>query len=270
MNRESVRVHIARFLAGSLCLSAPLPQGTGQPQTPASQAAPPPNLEAARLTMGKWIETQQILSRERKDWQRDQEILVSRIDLIRKELGTLAEKIKQAEGSVADAHKKRSELEAENEQLKAALAQLATAVGGMEVEVRRLFRSSPEPIQTALQPLHQRIPEDPAKTRASVAERFQNVLGILNALNKANNELTVSFEVHTLADGKPAEVRVLYVGLVQAYYVSARGEAGIGRPGPDGWQWQAVRQIGPDVANALEILQGKQSPAFVSLPVRLP
>jgi hypothetical protein len=28
-----------------------------------------------------------------------------------------------------------------------------------------------------LQPLYQRIPEDPANTRASVPERFQNVLG---------------------------------------------------------------------------------------------
>jgi Protein of unknown function (DUF3450) len=76
--------------------------------------------------------------------------------------------------------------------------------------------------------------------------------------------------VHTLADGKPAEVKVIYVGLAQAYYVSASGEAGIGRPSPEGWQWEPSKAIADDVSNALEILQGKQSPAFVPLPVKLP
>ena len=38
-------------------------------------------------------------------------------------------------------------------------------------------------------------------------------------------------EVRTLSDGKPAEVRTVYVGLAQAYFVSPKGDAGIGRPG---------------------------------------
>ena len=229
----------------------------------------PPTLEETRLTMDKWLETQQIISRERKDWQQGKEILICRLELVKKEIATLEEKTKQAESSVTEANKKRNELLAENDQLTAAGAQLTVAVAGMEGEVRQMFKQLPEPIQTKLQPLYQRMPEDPSKTRVAAAERFQNVLGILNELNKTNNEITVSYEVHNLANGRPSEVKAIYVGLAQAYYVSARGEAGIGRPTADGWKWEPSKAVARDVLMALEILEGKQSPAFVPLPVIL-
>lgn len=260
------------LVAGTLLLTAAVgfsPSGAESADV-MDAAAPAATLEETRLTMGKWIETQQIISKERKDWQQGKDILVSRLDLVKKEVSTLEEKIKQAESSVAEATKKRDDLLAENELLKAADKQLKEAVTGMEGGVRRLYKSLPEPIQAKLQPLYQRIPEDPGKTRVSAAERFQNVLGILNELNKANNELTVSYEVRDLADGRPSEVKAIYVGLAQAYYVSARGEAGVGRPTEDGWKWEPSRSIANDVLMALEILQGKHSPAFVPLPVKLP
>ena len=228
-----------------------------------------PTLEETRLVMGNWLETQQIISKERKDWQQGKEILAGRLDLAKQEVASLEEKLKQAQASVDEADKKRNELLAEDEVLKAAGERAAQVVTGMESEVRRLFKAMPEPIQQRLTLLHQRIPEDPATTRVSAAERFQNVLGILNELNKANSEITVSYEVHELSGGKPAEVRAIYVGLGQAYYVSAAGEAGIGRPTPDGWVWEPSKAVADDVTRALEILQGKHSPEFVPLPVRI-
>jgi hypothetical protein len=229
----------------------------------------PPTLEETRITLDKWIETQQIISKERKDWQQGKEILLGRLELVKKEVATLDEKTKQAETSVAEANKKRNDLLAENEQLKTAGTQLTDGIAGMEGEVRKMFKQLPEPVHAKLQPLYQRIPEDPAKTHVSAAERFQNILGILNELNKANNEVTVSYEVHNLADGKPSEVKAVYVGLAQAYYVSARGEAGIGCPTTDGWKWEPSQTIARDVLMALEIQEGKHSPAFVPLPVIL-
>jgi hypothetical protein len=232
-------------------------------------ASSAPTLEETRLTMGKWIETQQIISRERNDWQQGKEILKGRVDLVRKEVATLEEKIRQAEQGAAQGDGKKQELQAENDTLKTAGKQLADAVTAMEADLEKLFPSLPEPLKAKLQPLRQRIPEDPASTRVSVAERFQNVLGILNELNKANNELSVVYEVRTLADGKPSEVRALYVGLAQAYYVSAGGEAGIGRPAEDGWKWEPSKAVAGDVLTALDILQGKHTPAFVPLPVKI-
>jgi len=254
---------IAVGLAPSLAISVE----TGTETAGAVTGAP--KLEETRVTMDKWIETQQIISKERKDWQKGKEILLGRLELVKNEIDSLSETIRQAASGMAEDDKKRDELITENEKLKAAEALLTNAVMGMEEEVRnlRLFKQLPEPILTKLQPLYQRLPEDSLSTKASTAERFQNVLGILNELNKANNEITVSYEVHNLSNGTPSEVKAIYVGLAQAYYVSAGGESGIGYPTDEGWKWEPSQAVSRDVVLALEILDGKHSPAFVPLPV---
>jgi hypothetical protein len=248
-----------------LCGAIPVNQ---EPQ-PAAEGRSGSSLEATRMIMGKWIETQQIISKERKDWQQGKEILLGRVELVKREIAHLEGKIAQAATKLAEVQAKRTELLARGEQAKTIDARLTEVVTRLEGDVRRLFPTLPEPIQTKLQPLYQRIPVDPANTKATAAERYQNVLVILGDLNKANNEITVAYEVRTLASGKPSEVQVIYVGLAHAYYVSAGGEAGIGRPGEHGWQWEASKQVAPDVLKALEIIQGKHTPAFVPLPVRI-
>lgn len=245
--------------------------GAGAEESPSSAAAAAgqPSLEETRLTMDKWIETQQIIAKERKDWQQGKEILQDRLDLVQQEIKEIEEKVKQAKVGVDETHKKRESLVAENNQFVAGNAQLTTAVTAMESEIRGVFKRLPDPIQTKLRPLYDRIPTDASNTRVSAAERFQNVLGILNELNKSNNEIAVSYEVHTLGDGKPAEVKAIYVGLAQAYYVSVQGEAGIGKPAADGWKWESSPDAARNILSTLDILQGKQTPAFVPLPMKI-
>ena len=238
--------------------------------TPAAPPAPPATLDETRLTLNKWIETQQIISKERNDWQQGKEILQGRIELVGKEVGVLKDRITQSELAVVESNKKRNELVAENDQLKAVTAQLSDAVTTMEDQVRKLSKMMPEPVNAKLLPLMQRMPADPTNTRVSTAERFQNVLGILNELNKANSEISVSYEIRTLADGSSSEVQVFYVGLAQAYYISPRGLAGIGRPTEDGWKWEsASAATSSQITQALEIIQGKQTPSFVPLPITI-
>ena len=252
------------------------PQGTqpttapaNSPPAPAAAAPSGTSLDDTRTVMTKWIETQQIIARERNEWHQGREILKGRIELVAKETEQLEERIKEAEASVAESNRKRDELAAERDQLKAATATLADVVTAMETRVKALAAVVPDSVRAKLQPLYQRIPADPATTKVSVAERFQNVLGSLNELNKANSEISVNYEVRTLPDGTSAEVQALYVGLAQAYYVSPRGDAGIGRPSPEGWKWESTPAARDHILEAIEILQGKQMPAFVPLPVKI-
>lgn len=266
-NTEKGRVLRAGACALALGLAIGLPLEAAASQDGATSAAE--GLEETRLRMGKWIETQQIIARERGEWQQGREVLVGRVELLRKEVQGLQEKIRAAEASVAETEAKKSALVADKDGIAAVTARMATAVAKYEADVRTLSRSLPEPLRAKLQPLYQRIPEDPSKTKVSVAERFQSVLGIVNGANQAHTDLGVEYEVRTLANGTPTEVRVLYVGLAQAYYVSASGEAGIGRPTSDGWKWEPSKAISADVLTTLDILSGKHSPAFVPLPVTI-
>ena len=228
-----------------------------------------PTLEETRLTLSKWIETQQIIAKERNDWQQGKEILQGRIELVGTEVSQLEDRITQSEEAVAESNRKRDELTRQNDQLKAVGAQLSSAVTEMEAKVRNLSKLAPEGVAGRLAPLIQRIPADPASTRVTVAERFQNVLGILNELNKANSEITVAYEIRKLPDGSSSEVQVIYIGLAHAYFLSPRGEAGIGRPTDDGWVWEPAPDQSGRILTALEIIQGKHPPAFVALPIRI-
>lgn len=239
------------------------PSGDGADPTAAAR------LEETRLKMGKWIETQQILSREAKDWQQGREVLAGRVELMRKEVLALREKIAQAEASVAKGGEERAKRQSGQDRVDSITTGLAGVVTGLEAELRKVHATLPDPVRAKIAPLFQRIPEDAATTKIRVSERFQSVLGILGILDQAQTELSVQYEVRTLAGGTPAEVRVLYVGLAQAYFVSASGEAGIGRPSSDGWRWESSQSIAGDVLTALDILSGKHSPAFVPLPVTI-
>jgi FtsZ-binding cell division protein ZapB len=255
----------------------PAPGAKAPPKGPAAAPAPAaasepsdrPGLEETRLTLAKWIETQQIIAKERNDWQQGKEILEGRIELVGKEVSVLKEKIAESVKAVAESDQKKERLVAENEQLKATAAQLATAVSVMEGQVRGLAKRMPQPVAERLAPLLQRIPTEASTTRVTVAERFQNVLGILNEMNRANSEISLAYEIRTLADGSSSEVQVIYVGLAQAYYLSPRGEAGIGIPGDDGWTWKPAPEIAGQLLVALEVIQGKHPPAFVPLPVEI-
>lgn len=226
-------------------------------------------LEDSRVKMQKWFETQQVLAKERADWDEDKKILGSRVELARNEIRDLETKIAEVRGKQGTVSGEQNELLGEKQALEQANAQLGERVAGLEAKLHRIAARLPEHLKTKLQPLIQRVPVDPAAAKISVTERYQNVLGIMNEINKANNEIAVINEVHTMADGKPAEVKAIYVGLGQAYFISARGEAGMGHPTDAGWTWEAVPGSAKDILTALEIIEGKHIPGFVPLPVKV-
>jgi hypothetical protein len=225
------------------------------------------SLEQTRLTMDKWLETEHILSSERREWQQAREVLQGRLELMRNEVAKLEQSLSEAKASREEAERKQAELVSERTGLEVATGKLVEAVAGMEGQVNQLLGFMPDPVKLRLEPLSTLLVGDTSQKGA--AERYRNVLGILNEMNKANNEINVVYEVHTLADGRPAEVQAIYVGLAQAYFLSAGGVAGVGRPAATGWSWDIAPGASADIQMALEILQGKHSPAFVPLPVKL-
>jgi hypothetical protein len=262
--RRSIAAAIVRF---ALLVSLPWAASAA---TSSEGAGDVPLVDAGRAEFAKWVETQQLLAKEKKDWQQGKEILQSRIGLVNNEIAAMEAKLAELQTSAHEADSRRAETSAQDETLRQTAGRLAAWAGELEGDIRRLYARLPEPVQAKLKPLHDRIPDDPARTSVSVAERLQNIVGILNQVNKANNEITLATEVRALSDGRPAEVRTVYVGLAQAYYVSATGaEAGIGRPSTAGWQWQSANELAPSVLQVVEVLQNKAKPMFVSLPVKV-
>ena len=229
-----------------------------------------PDVDTARAALEKWVETRQVIAKERRDWALGKELLADRIDLLGREIESLREKIANAEKSIADADRKRAELIDQNEELKKASTSLAEIVSTLEKRTVALLTRLPDPIRERVQPLSQRIPQDPAETKLSLGKRFENVVGVLNEVNKFNGEVGMFSEVRDLGGGSSAEVTSVYVGVGVAFYVTADGKsAGYGTSNAEGWTWNAVNDAAQQIAKAIAILNNEEPAAFVPVPVRV-
>lgn len=245
----------------SLCLAAGLPE-PGR----ADQAG----VEQARATLEKWVEVRRLISQEKRDWALGRETLQDRITLVEREIETLRGRIRTAEQNVADADRRRAELVSDNDALKVAADGLGERLVTLEERTIGLLARLPDPIRDRVRPLSQRLPQPGAQSPLTLAERFGNLVGILNEVDKFNRTITHVSEVRDLGDGTSAEVHALYLGLGQGYYVGIDGLAGgVGTPTEVGWAWSPLNEAAPRIAAAVQVLRNERLAEFVQLPVRL-
>lgn len=237
---------------------------------PPAPVPPAASLEATRETLRKWVEAKQLTSKEQDEWRTGRELLQARLDLVSKELADLDARILEAKSKGDDGVKRKDELIKRNDELKRGAEQLAQTVAAMEASIREIVAIVPDGMQEKLKPLMSRMPEDPKTTKVSLAERFQNVVGVLNDLNRLSTEVVLLTEIRTLGDQKPQEFKTLYVGLAQAYFINMKGDvAGVGHPTAKGWEWRRADELAANIVLSIEILQNKHTPAMVSLPVQI-
>jgi hypothetical protein len=226
--------------------------------------------EATRAALEQWVETQRVISLEKRDFELSKQILTERIELVQREIEELQAKIGEAEKSIGETDAKRGELFEQNDKLKAAADFLGQMLIPLETRTREMVRRLPDPLKERLKPLSQRLPDNSEDTEISLSERFQNVVGILNEVNKANREISVTSESRKLPDGTAAEVTGLYLGVGQGFYVGANGTvAGVGQPIAEGWNWKADNASAPKVTETIAILKNEQVAKYVPLPLEI-
>jgi predicted nucleic acid-binding Zn-ribbon protein len=245
--------------------AAPAPQG----QSPAAAASTA--MDETRSLLQQWAATQRLISSERTEWETGKAMLEGRIQLLKSSIEETEKKIAEAKTKLEDAKKRTAEAEAEKAQIKEASDALIAAAPELEKGVKDLFKRVPGIVQEKVKVLHDRIPKEGADLKnITAAERFQNVLGILNELNKANNELNSLPEIHDLGNGKKAEVKVVYVGLGQGYFVNSNGDiGGLGLPSETGWVWNTDAAIAPKMRELVEVMKKAVAPKLVELPAQI-
>jgi hypothetical protein len=257
---------LSRPLIAALILSA----GAGLLSATSLMDPPTQDVVNTREVLKEWVDVERTLSAEQRDWAMGKELIQDRIELVQEEIDSLRSRIGEAQESIAAADIKRQELLDENESLKAASASLEAIVADLEARVIGLLAKLPPPIVERVSMLSARLPKAGAETKSSLGERFQNIVGILNEVNKFNGEIALFSEVRTLEDGSSAEVSAMYVGVGQAYYVTGdQKHAGLGTSSADGWIWKPINAAAVDIALAIAILENEQPADFVHLPIQI-
>ncbi|MGE3171846.1 MAG: DUF3450 family protein [Planctomycetota bacterium] len=264
------RVPAGRSLAAAALLGLLSPALVAQ-ATDASAEVTGARVDNARSSLQQWVEARKLIGKERNDWRVGKDLLQQRIDIVQRSIGSLRGKIGEAEQSIADVDRQKGELVARHAELQQITAALRQAIGDLEGRAKDLLALLPEPIRERVKPLSQQFPQDPADSKLSLGARMGNLLAVLSAVNKFHREITVTSEVRTLADGTAAEVAAVYLGLGQAFYVTAAGDAaGIGTISGEGWTWMPLpRTAAPAIAQAIASYKNEREPGFALVPVRI-
>lgn len=253
---------IARFpaCAALLALAAPL----------AAQGQAQDAVAATRTTLEQWVATRATISKEARDWALAKESLQARMDVVRRETEALKKRIGDTEASLAEAEKKRLELQADNERQKSTVAALEQRIAAFEQRLLGLLPRVPTPLREKVKPLTQRIPAKDAATTLSLGERYATVIGVLNELHKWNREFTVTSELRDLGGGTSVEVAVIYAGLGQAWFASGNGKfAGVGAATAEKWDWRSANELSPAIGKLIAVFKNEQPATYVQLPVQV-
>jgi hypothetical protein len=222
---------LASLLVGLSSTSAQQPEST---VADASAA-----MDQTRALLQQWATTQRLIASERSDWENGKAMIAGRIQLLKISVEETEKKIAEARTKLEDVKKRTAEAEAEKALIKEASDALLATAPELEKGVKGLYARVPGVIQEKVKVLHERIPKEGADLKnITAAERFQNVLGILNELGKANTELTSLPEIHDIGDGKKwsmsasARVTLLMPPAASAARDFLPTKAGPGKPIP--------------------------------------
>ena len=242
----------------------------GGAQDPAALA------KAMRSAHKEYALAKRTISEEREAWRKGKQTVETQIQVLTGEYDSFVKRIEEAKKSIATAEKKYGELEKEKAELERVSKILEERITKLEERTLALLKRVPEPLALNVKPISQLLPTNAEeREKLSLSQRYQNVMGVLNPIDKWNTEVKLETERRDLPSGKSVSVTVIYVGLAQAYYVGGKGPdgkpniAGVGTSTEDGWRWTPSNELAGDVAKAVSIYRNEQLAALVQLPVSI-
>lgn len=237
--------------------------------TTITEAAPKNVLyEETKSTVTQWAETENLISKEQNDWQKEKAILEDLARMLEAERETLNAKIEATEESATEADKKREEIVARKESLEEASDVIRNNLEGLEESVRDLLPFLPENYVDSIRPLVRQLPEKGKPTQLSLSIRLRNVIGILSQANKFDNVISLETETRDFEGLQSKQVKTIYFGFAIAYYSDATGEkAGYGYPTQGGWMWEEAPDYGEEILNMISMYEKGKQADFVKLPV---
>jgi len=224
-------------------------------------------LNETRSVLEKWIETRQLISRTRSDWQSDKEMIEQTSRLFERELKAVEDKSATIGTNSVQVEKEKIQAEARLKSSNESIEKAKQFAAGFETRLQKLVPQLPAPLQETLKPLLSRMPADSANSTMATTERIQAIVGVLSELDKFNNAVSVYSEKRKNGKGEEVAVETMYIGLGAAYFVNDAGHfSGMGMPGPQGWEWDLKPEIAASVREAVRIYRNERPARFVQLP----
>jgi Protein of unknown function (DUF3450) len=228
------------------------------------------DLADIRENLELWVKTQKQISQAKSEWQAQKEVLKQTIQAFGREIQSVEEKMTSLNTNSVQIDKERAEAQASLDKSNECLERARKFAAEFEGQLTSLVPRLPEPLQDILKPWLDKLPSDPGKTDMRVTERVTAIVKILNEVDKFNNAVTIFTGKRKNQQGEEVAVQTVYVGLGAAYFVNDAGDfAGMGSPGPKGWEWTDKPELAYPVKEVIRIYRNERTAKFVSLPATI-
>ena len=240
---------------GAVCLAAAV---LGAETTP---------LDTVQKSAAEWVKVRLETVRQETDWQNQRPLVEATVAGLTERAQQLDEKRDLLQSKTA---KDRDELAAlgktegaERAALQAAEPR-ARALTARLVSLRPLL---PPRLSAALELPYQSL----ANPQLNLGEQMQLNVAVLNRCQQFNRNVSCDEElVRVDAGANPRLLEVIYWGLSHGYALDRKaGRAWLGRPGPQGWQWEPRPEAAPAVARLIAVYRDQAEPELVAVPAQL-
>ncbi len=230
-------------------------------------------LTTARSTLEKWVEARRVLAEERAQWLADEKTLNDDIAFLKSEIDGLRKTVADSMQEMTTADSQQNELGQSIAAQEQAIEVIRQAVPGFEKRILALSTIFPSVFQEKVATQLRRIPDPDSERQldVSLGDRVQNIISLLNNIEYFNKVITPSSELREKENGEIFEVKTLYIGFGQAYFVDENHvNAGFGYPViGKGWVWQDRPEIADAVGLAVLAADNRHPAEFVNVPVEI-
>lgn len=230
------------------------------------------SIDEFRNRVREWVELRKELAAEKREWEKQDDLLESEKTVLSKRKRSLEEEIAEEDAAVSELTEERRALKNKKQDLQALLSELSEVLADREDLLLQYRESLPEF-------LRRQLSEDFTKLRSyagsaekenAVGDRLNLVLSIIREIQQAGNSIHCENVIVSTGSEKERELTALYIGLAKAFAVSSDGEfCAVGKPDESGWHWQRAPELASVVKRSIAIYRENADIDLVELPLEV-
>jgi hypothetical protein len=230
-----------------------------------------------REDVARWVETMSRIQKEESEWSRDSEVLANYKEGLSNEISSLHQAIVDAKPrkEAAELHAKETILQHEQyvHTKKGISKQLYEAEQKLMQCILRFPQSlSKQPkVAQAILDLKTSSTRSEEEREMNLSKRMYNLVELLTEVEKFQQEIHLTSELHKDAQGREFQLQVVYFGLAMAYGVNAdQSFAVVGAPNDMGWQFTERIELASKIQELVDSVNEPKNARFISLPLIKP
>lgn len=241
------------------------------------QAQTEQTIDQSKENLKLWLETAQKRQSEETAWKFDKDTLANYKEGLLAEKATYQKQIEEAKQRATAASQESTDKLNQRDQFIAAEKALSDHLKQLEADFAKQIPTLPTPLikmpkmATGIEALKKNLSSPDNTATADVGKRTSNLTEMIAEVEKFQQNVTVTNELHKNSSGQEFNMQVVYMGLAIAYAVNEDASfALIGRPTDAGWKFSEKNEIAADVKKLIVTATTEKDISLTTLPVPAP